>query len=182
MAKRSGLQAGQPRSRRPCSAAVASADFSERPRRGHLATSLLFALGAWAGGDVLSASAAQAQCNANASPSPPPPVQANYSNQSFGVTPPLMPYAVTSQGIPGCVGADGDSSQSGMPGSPGQPGGQINGTNTALTIIGGANPDRGRRTFGAPITSAGGPGGAGGQGGRAFTNDVQGGTGGPGGA
>jgi hypothetical protein len=99
----------------------------------------VLALCAWVVAHAVSASTAQAQCSASGNPSPPPPVQANFSNQSFGMTPPLSPYAVTSLGIPGCDGSTGGFNQSGGNGSPGQPGGQINGINNALTIIGGGN-------------------------------------------
>jgi hypothetical protein len=125
--------------------------------------------------------AAQAQCNSSSNPSPPPAVTANFSNQSFGVNPPLKPYVVTSPGIAGCVGKDGGYSESGVEGSPGQAGGQINGTNTALTIIGGADSVGSISTIGASIASVGGTGGDGGRNG--FTaSDQHGGNGGAGGA
>ena len=143
---------------------------------------LVLALCAWVVAHAVSASTAQAQCNTSNNPSPPPPVQANFSNQSFGMTPPLSPYAVTSLGIPGCDGSTGGFNQSGGNGSPGQPGGQISGTNTALTIIGGGPPDENLQTTGAPIASPAGSGGAGGQSGTPGGADVQGGNGGAGGA
>src|SRR3982750_1791752 len=102
---------------------------------------LVLALCAWGLAPVVSASAAQAQCNTSSNPSPPSPMQANFSNQSFGINPPLMPYSVISVGIPGCIGSNGGTDESGGNGSPGQPGGQISGINNALTIIGGGNPD-----------------------------------------
>jgi len=120
------------------------------------------ALGAWAAGSLLLPGAAQAQCSTGANPAPPSPVQADFSNQTFGTAPPQPPYAVVSRGTAGCAGVDGGGNTP-QSGSPGQPGAQITSTNTALTIIGGGNPDSGLQTFGAPITSIGGAGGQGGQ-------------------
>ncbi|MGF6230087.1 uncharacterized protein YhjY with autotransporter beta-barrel domain [Inquilinus ginsengisoli] len=125
--------------------------------------------------------AAQAQCNSSSNPAPAPAASANFSNQSFG-NPPLKPYMVTSPGITGCTGPDGDYGESGVDGSPGQAGGQITGTSTALTIIGGAESVGGISTFGAYIASVGGAAGAGGQGGYTTSSDLQGGNGGAGGA
>ncbi|WP_429228489.1 hypothetical protein [Inquilinus ginsengisoli] len=89
---------------------------------------------------------------------------------------------MTSLGLSGCVGPDGGDDENGEDGSPGQAGGQISGTNTALTLIGGGNPDANLATYGAIITSAGGVGGAGGQGGFAGLDENRGGYGGAGGA
>ena len=143
---------------------------------------LVLALCAWVVAHAVSASTAQAQCSTSNNPSPPPPVQANFSNQSFGMTPPLSPYAVASLGIPGCDGSTGGFNQSGGNGSPGQPGGQISGINNALTIIGGGTPNEDLQTFGAPIASQAAGGGAGGQSGTSLCGDVQGGDGAAGGA
>jgi uncharacterized protein YhjY with autotransporter beta-barrel domain len=136
-------------------------------------------LGAWAAGHVLLPGTAQAQCNTNGNPAPPSPIQSNFSNQTFSATPPQTPYAVVSRGNFGCNGVDGGG---GTPpnGSPGQPGAQITSTNTALTIIGGGNPDAGLQTYGAPVTSIGGFGGSGGQE-NSETGDATGASGGAGG-
>jgi hypothetical protein len=122
---------------------------------------------------------ARAQCNSSSNPPPPPAVTANHSNQSFG---PGNPYAVTSPGTAGCIGPDGGYGESGVDGSPGQAGGQISGTNTGLTIVGGALSVGAISTVGANIASIGGAGGAGGQGGYTTSIDLQGGNGGAGGA
>ena len=137
---------------------------------------------------VMAPAAAQAQCNSSSNPSPPSPVVANFAPpppQIFGNPPSLVPYNVTSFGLAGCKGPDVDGSgEPGIPGSPGQPGAQISSTNSALTIIGGFNPNfPNGESFGAPIVSLGGNGGAGGQGGQPSLNDrATGGAGGAGGA
>ncbi|MDR6293941.1 hypothetical protein E9232_006495 [Inquilinus ginsengisoli] len=123
--------------------------------------------------------AARAQCNSSSNPPPPPAVTANHSNQSFGAK---NPYVVTSPGAAGCIGPDGGYGESGVDGSPGQAGGQISGTNTGLTIVGGAMSVGTVSTVGANIASIGGAGGAGGQGGYTTSIDLQGGNGGAGGA
>jgi hypothetical protein len=123
---------------------------------------------------VIAPAAAQAQCSSSSNPPPAPAVTANFSNQSFSLNPPQKPYVVTSRGITGCIGSDGGFGESGVNGSPGQAGGQISGTNTALTIIGGAFSVGGISTVGAYIASVGGAAGAG--------SDLQGGNGGAGGA
>ena len=114
---------------------------AHRPTR--LGSNILLALGTMTLAQVMAPAAAQAQCNSSSNPSPPSPVVANFSNQSFGNNPPLVPYNVASLGLVGCNGANGGSGESGSPGSPGQPGGQISSTNSGLTIIGGfAQVDR----------------------------------------
>src|SRR4051794_19524217 len=115
MAKRSGLQAGQPRSRRGGSGGVSNAEYP-RPLSGcYLPRCVLLSLGACIG-SVFSATAAQAQCNASANPSPPAPMQADFSNRSFGPQPPL--FIVVSPGLVGCLGPQANSDEPGIPGSP----------------------------------------------------------------
>ena len=110
-----------------------------RPTR--LGSNILLALGTMTLAQVMAPTAAQAQCNSNSNPAPPSPVVANFSNQSFGNTPPLVPYNVASPGLVGCNGTNGGSGEPGIPGSPGQPGAQISSTNSALTIFGGFSPN-----------------------------------------
>ena len=104
----------------------------------------------------------------------------NFSNQSFGNHSPLVPYHVASQGLDGCNGTNGSLGVAGGPGSPGQPGGQISGTNSDLTIIGGFSAS-GPATAGATIVSRGGGGGWGGESGYVSNDGVYGGNGGTGG-
>ena len=110
-----------------------------RPTR--LGSNILLTLGTMTLAQVMAPTAAQAQCNSSSNPAPPSPVVANFSNQSFGNNPPLVPYNVASAGLVGCNGTNGGSGESGNPGSPGQPGAQISSTNSALTIIGGFSPN-----------------------------------------
>ena len=123
---------------------------------------------------------AQAQCSSSGNPAPPPPVEADFSNRSFGTTPPLTPYGVRSSGLAGCNGADGSYGDDGTPGSPGQGGARVASNNSGLTIIGGGPPGPGFFTVGAFQESVGGSGGNGGQGGYASDVGGQGGAGGAG--
>ena len=154
-----------------------------RPSPTRLGANILLALGTVTLAQVMAPATAQAQCNSNSKP--PSPVVANFPPpQIFGNPPSLVPYNVTSLGLVGCKGPDVDGSgEPGIPGSPGQSGGQINSTNSALTIIGGFSQNGNTDSFGAPIVSLGGAGGAGGQGGQPSLNDrATGGAGGAGGA
>src|SRR6185436_15439405 len=88
-----------------------------RPTR--LGSNILLALGTMTLAQVMVPAEAQAQCNSNSKP--PSPVVANFSNQSFGNPPSLMPYNVASSGLVGCKGPDVDGSgEPGIPGSAGQ--------------------------------------------------------------
>ncbi len=67
-------------------------------RDGHrVAAGVLLALGTWTFGLVLP-NAAQAQCSTGPTPTPPPPLRSDFSNQSFGNTPPLKPYRLNTSG------------------------------------------------------------------------------------
>src|SRR4051794_27830128 len=181
MAKRSGLQAGQPRSRRGGSGGVSKAEYPGPLSGCYLPRCVLLSLGACVG-MVVSATAAQAQCSSSANPSPPQPMHADSSNVSFG-PPRYRTFLVFSTGLVGCLGPQAGYDEPGIPGSPGQPGGQISSTNTNVEFVG-----RGFQVppfaffTSAPILSQGGIGGMGGEGGTAGPGNFGGGTGGSGGA
>src|SRR4051794_12002745 len=134
MAKRSGLQAGQPRSRRGGSGGVSKAEYPGPLSGCYLPRCVLLSLGACVG-MVVSATAAQAQCSSSANPSPPQPMHADSSNVSFG-PPRYRTFLVFSTGLVGCLGPQAGYDEPGIPGSPGQPGGQISSTNTNVEFVG----------------------------------------------
>src|SRR4051812_30650198 len=90
---------------------------AHRPTR--LGSNILLALGTVTLAQVMAPAAAQAQCNSSINPAPPPPLVANFFNQTFGQTPPLVPYNLESAGLGGCNGANGGHGESGFPGKPG---------------------------------------------------------------
>ena len=75
---------------------------AHRPTR--LGPNILLTLGTMTLAQVMAPAVAQAQCNSGNNPSPPPPVVANFSNQSFGNNPPLVPYNIASLGLAVALG------------------------------------------------------------------------------